>query len=52
MAELKVQCPCGAVLTDASEAGMVEKIKAHVREVHNDEYTDEQAQKMIKDQNG
>jgi predicted small metal-binding protein len=51
MAEYRVECACGAVLTDDTEAGLVTKIKTHVKEVHNDEWTDKQAQELIKEQN-
>jgi hypothetical protein len=50
MAEYRVECACGAVFTDEAEAGLVRKIKTHVREVHNDEWTDEQARDLIKEQ--
>lgn len=42
MAEKRVSCDCGAVVRASTEAGLIEQVRQHAKEVHGMEMTDEQ----------
>ena len=48
MAEYRVECPCGAVLKAHDQGELIAKVKAHGKEVHDLDMTDEQIKEMVK----
>ena len=42
MADYRVECPCGKVLTAGDQEGLIKEVQAHAKEVHNQEMTAEQ----------
>jgi hypothetical protein len=46
----RVECECGAVLTDATEKGLIEKVKQQSKEVHSADMSDEQARELMASQ--
>jgi predicted small metal-binding protein len=52
MAEYRVECACGAVLKADDQGKLITKVKAHGKEVHDLDMTDEQIKEMIKTEAG
>ncbi len=46
--EKLIECPCGAVLRDTDESGLISRAQQHARETHDMELTDEQAADMVR----
>jgi predicted small metal-binding protein len=42
MAEKKVSCDCGAVVRASNDASLIAQVRAHAKEVHKMEMTEEQ----------